>query len=96
MIKTSFGRTGPPNVVAVSNNTWCQTRSQQITAARIINEAAELATNSKLYRVDSAAGTQLLVLNAQTKYTPGGQLLGINSEGVSKSDGPTWHTQLCC
>jgi ribulose 1,5-bisphosphate carboxylase large subunit-like protein len=59
-------------VVAVSNYTWCPTRQQQLTAAQVVNDAVALATNTKLFRVNSSAGVQLFLLNAQVVVAGGG------------------------
>jgi hypothetical protein len=73
VIKATFSPPAPPSVVAVSNYTWCATRRQQITAAQIITAGVSLKTNTKLFRVESAEGTQLLLLNPQTEPSLGGQ-----------------------
>lgn len=81
VVKASFAQQGPPIVVAVSNNTWCQTRSQQTTAATIASNAADLRTNTKLFKVKNEAGTQLLLLNAQRAVSGGGELFSNDKKG---------------
>lgn len=71
----------PPAVRALSNSTWCSTRAQQLVASRIINDGLSQATNGKLYRVDSKAGTHLLLVNLQTKLIAGGALDTPDEEG---------------
>lgn len=65
----------PPDVVAVSNYTWCSTRSQQQAAAQIVNDGKSQETNTKLYKVDSKEGAQLLLVNYQTMLLGGGLLV---------------------
>lgn len=74
VITATFNPPAPPTIVAVSNYTWCATRRQQITAAEIVNAGVLRKTNTKLFRVDSSAGTQLMLLNAELQTSEGGQL----------------------
>jgi len=83
--KARFDRPGAPDVVAVSNYTWCPTRLQQIAAAEIISNAVQLGSNTKLFRVNSQQGTQLMLLNAQTYVAAGGQLKLLDRKGKARS-----------
>jgi hypothetical protein len=78
--------TAPPVVTAVSNYTWCATRRTQLVASQVVGDAAALKSNTKLYRVDSSDGPQLLVLNAQRTTNAGGALefLDPNSKLVAE------------
>lgn len=83
VISARFDRPGTPHVVAVSNYTWCPTRQQQLVAAQVVNDAVALATNTKLFRVNSTAGVQLFLLNAQVVVAGGGsyRFVDTSSEG---------------
>jgi hypothetical protein len=84
-----------PRVVAVSNYTWCSTRRQQVVAARITNSGAELRTNTGLFRVDSPAGTQLMLLNAQPMEIAGGALSIPDKKGEQQGVGLTGWARQC-
>jgi hypothetical protein len=81
IIKATFKPLAPPNVVAVSNFTWCATRQQQLTAATIISNGVHLKSNTKLFKVKSSAGTQLLLLNPETEASPGGTYQYLKTQG---------------
>lgn len=85
VIKATFPHDSPPSVVAVSNYTWCATRSQQTTASRIVSDAVATRSNSKVFRASSREGVQLMLLNAQTRVVAGG-LFTLPDE---KGEGPS-------
>lgn len=72
IIKATFTQAGLPSVVAVSNYTWCATRSQQLLAAQVVSDGIDTKSHAKLFAVGSKDGAQLMLLNAQTISMAGG------------------------
>lgn len=70
-----------PEIRVVSNNTWCNTRRAQLAVTGIVGDAAELQSNTKLFRVESDNGPVLMALGPQRVTNPGGQLSFPDTEG---------------
>lgn len=81
VMKATFPQVGPPNVVAVSNYTWCATRSQQKVASQIVSEGIHSMSNSKIFRVGSKEGVQLMLLNTPTVEMAAGLFRVPNESG---------------
>jgi hypothetical protein len=80
-MKATFPQVGPPNVVAVSNYTWCATRSQQKVASQIVSEGIHSMSNSKIFRLGSKEGVQLMLLNTPTMEMAAGLFRVPNESG---------------
>jgi hypothetical protein len=66
-------------VSVLSNFTWCMTRPDQLAAVEVASNGGFLESNTKLFTIQSAKGSQLMVINAQVATNPGGQLQFVDA-----------------
>lgn len=85
VVKVVLHSSRGPDVVAVSNYTWCSSRQQQTVIEQVLSDAAEL-TNNKLIRVKGGHQALVMALSSQTQALAGGRFQILDEKGKNKPD----------
>jgi hypothetical protein len=73
--------TSRPVVRVVSNYLWCNKRAAHFATIAVVQDAAKLQTNAKLYAIDNTVGAKLMVVSPRHTTNPGGQLGFVDKQG---------------